>query len=245
MSTTVVAFALSLLAGPAHYVLIFATQDTPAGVRPRLRSVHSFATWVQVVDGAVIEEFTISWIGRGTELWRPPHTGRNLTLAESIADARRHRWRVTLLGPYRVTPEAYQSAHRQYLRLRDGERTNRVRYAMLDNVSWLILSEPACHCVHALTDVTGTRIRTGARVGVAASEFVVQEYIRRGLIVGREAEDEWVWDAIRPDNVIVARRSGPPIPTAIGSEPSLPVSSEAELTPAGILAPARQSPQDR
>lgn len=221
--------ALSLLGypGPTHYVLVFAHQDTSAHQRPSLRSVHSFATWVRVENQVVEEAFTISWTGRGTELWRPPHAGRNLSLAETIAEARQKGYHVSMWGPYRVTPQAFQSARRQFERLVDGERTMRVRYAMLDHLAWPMGGTPSFHCVHALTDIAGERIRTGALCGVRASEFIVQEYSERGLILGFESEAEWIWEAIRPADAVVSRRGeSRPTSPSLDAKPTSPKDSD-------------------
>jgi len=120
---------------------------------------------------------------------------------------------VTMWGPYGVAPEAFAAARRQFERLDAAERTGLVKYKLLDRQTRSSEKRPAFHCVHALTDITGEPIATGAAMGVAASELIVQAYARRGWIAPTESEAEWVWDAVRPSDYAVSRRGRFPIGT--------------------------------
>lgn len=232
------AASATLFADRSYFVMVFAHQDAPDGRRPSLRSIHSFAHWVAVDGREISEEFTISWVAaRGMRVWAGPQAGRNQSLGEAMDEAQRRGWRVTMWGPYGVAPEAFAAARKQFERLEAAERTGRVKYKLLDRQTRGSEKRPAFHCVHALTDIAGERVVTGAAAGVAASELIVQAYARRGWIVPSDSAAEWIWESVRPTEYAVARRGATPLRTtaARGRLAEIDDEGEAQAGAAVIL----------
>lgn len=198
--------AVGLWVGQEHYLLLFAHQDAPYGERPDPHTAHSFAAWVEVDDGRIVDEFTISWTGvHGVQFLRGPQPPRSLTLEQSLARAQRRGLPVTMWGPFRVTHACFMKARCAYMRLREGERTGRILYNVLD---WKTRSErrpQAINCIHVLTDVAQPGIRTGSRYGVRATEFILDVYFRCGFVVGEDPAAEWIWEALRGDYAVCRR----------------------------------------
>lgn len=215
MAKMALLLASCLFGGESHYVFVFAHQDAPAGVRPDPHNSHSFACWTRVVDERIVERFNISWTGiHGVRFLRGAQPGRNLDLEATLLRARTRHLCVSMWGPYLVDPKAFERARWQYERLELGSRTGNVRYNVVDNISRSIGSRPSINCIHVLTDLCGDPVRTGGKHGIAASEFIVQEFYRRGVIQGLQPRAEWIWDAIRPESAEVAWRNAN-IPTIL------------------------------
>lgn len=213
MPLAVTVLAASLIGADAHYVLVFAHQDTPVGVRPDPRKSHSFACWIRVADGQIAEEFNISWTGvYGVRFLKGAQPGRNLSLEQTLERARRRGVCVSMWGPFLVCPNAFDRARRQYERLEWGERTGGVQYNVLDAVSRSFDRRPAINCIHVLSDLTGQRLRTGGKYGVTASELIVESYHKYGVTLGRDPAAEWIWEAIRPAETQVTWRTTSKVP---------------------------------
>lgn len=234
--------AANLMSARLHYVMIFAHQDTPAGKRPSLRSVHSFASWAEVEGRDVKDQFTVSWVGvHGVRALGGSQPGRNLSLEETLREARCHGWRVSMFGPYRVTEDAFASAKRQFERLEWAEATRQVQYRLLDRLTWRSAASPSFHCVHALVDITGVKERTGSIAGVTASEFIVQTFLRHGLIMGSDPHADWVWSKLQPQGYEVARRTTAvsrfaETTTEIAEQPTMSPGDPTLLVPVGAAA---------
>jgi hypothetical protein len=222
--------AVGFWGGQEHYLLLFAHQDAPYGERPDPHTAHSFATWIEVDEGRIVEAFTISWTGvHGVKFLRGPQPPRSLTLEQSLARAQRRGLPVTMWGPFRVTHTCFTKARCAHQRLIEGERTGSVLYNVLD---WKTRSErrpQAINCIHVLTDVARPGLRTGSRCGIRATEFILDAYLQCGFVLGEDPSAEWVWEALG-GGFAVRRRTRVVAPFE-GQAPSPAASASSDVAP--------------
>src|SRR6516165_1298634 len=103
----------SARASERYYVLIFGSQSHPK----LLRYTHTWATFVRAVgdesnpDGCALYQHTISWLPQtlNVRVWSPiPEPGVNLDLYQTLQAVSAHNERVTLWGPFVITPDIYE-----------------------------------------------------------------------------------------------------------------------------------------
>jgi len=116
---------------------------------------------------------TISWLpSSGNVHIFGAERGRNFSLAQTMAIARRGGREVKWWGPYEITPALYRSGLKRIQLLRSG----RVTYSMLG------AAPGSMNCIDAAGNLTHAPLNTGLLWGFAASSEVVHHfspYIKR------------------------------------------------------------------
>jgi hypothetical protein len=193
--------ASSAEADERYYVLVFGSQSHPK----LLKYTHTWATFIRAVgDGSnpdrwTISQHTISWLPQTLEVrvWSPrPEPGVSLDLYQSLQAVSAHNERVTLWGPFVITPEIYERSLRVYQILNSGA----VRYRAISNASDLLVSD-CIHAVAAVDPVFGRSHYPLIRIGDPASRFIARE------IVVRSFEDRGI-DQAAFDNTWLIPRLG-------------------------------------
>jgi len=179
--------ALAALIGPAgaaeaaeHYFgLVFGSQSHPK----RLRDTHTWATFVRAVGegpdpgGYQLFVHTISWLPRTLEVkvWRPwPEPGVNLDLDATLRTVLAGDQRVTLWGPFLITPEVYWRS----LRVKHVLESGAAEYRAISTRYDLLVAD-CIHAVAAADPVFGRDHYPLIRVGVPASRFLAREVMVR------------------------------------------------------------------
>jgi hypothetical protein len=199
--------SVGLVGDHSYYLIMFAHQDTSNENYIPAKGSHSFATWVEAdEDHNICEVFTISWVGEhGVKFWEFRQKSHNRDLLESLEVARRRCLTVTMWGPYRISECFYRQAKKHYDYLVCSEATQCNRYAVLDAALRLRTTERSFNCIHALTDVCGHYIVTAGRHGNRASKHILEEYRKKFRFGSHCCEDDWVWEAVRPEGFCVHR----------------------------------------
>ena len=162
------------------YVLIFGSQSQPK----QLRYTHTWATFIRAVgegpdpNGYTLDHHTISWLPQSLEVrvWSPfPEPGVNLDLYESLRAVATTDQRVTMWGPFVITPDIYQRS----LRIRDILASGAVRYRAISTPRNLLISD-CIHAVAAVDPVFGRGHYPLIRIGDPASRFPAREIVVRG-----------------------------------------------------------------
>lgn len=183
-----------------HYVMVFSWQDVPDGFAPTPRLSHSFATFVQVSDEKIDEEFTISWVAPyGVRILAPPEPGQNWSLQETLTRASEDGLKVMAWGPYRVSDAGYEKAKSRYFALERAESNQSILYKAVDRRSRRFDVQPAINCIHALSDLANPNLATGNICGNDASRIIVDEFVKAGIIMGDDHEAEWIRKKILAD----------------------------------------------
>jgi hypothetical protein len=168
-------------AGERYYVLIFGSQSHPK----LLKYTHTWATFVRAVDdpsnpeGCALYQHTISWLPQTLEVrvWSPfPEPGVNLDLYQTLQAVSMHNERVTLWGPFVITPEIYARSLRIYQIVNSGA----VRYRAIDTAADLLISD-CIHAVAAVDPVFGRGHYPLIRIGDPASRFIAREIVVRSI----------------------------------------------------------------
>jgi hypothetical protein len=191
---------------PHYYMIVFGAQDRPDPRRQpqsflsRLRvfknahdlkvaasGSHTFATFLHVEDGRVVDEKTISWMP-DQKYFGPGHTmpedsivpGHNYSLDETL-ELMRGRKLVTV-GPYEITKEFFDKASDR-ARFLDRGRTGYAKSVQGANPKLrqrALENRPggAIDGVMAVSDIAG-RFNTGD-LGFAACREVMNYFVRSG-----------------------------------------------------------------
>lgn len=163
-----------------YYVLIFGSQSQPK----QLRYTHTWATFIRAVgegqdpSGATLYHHTISWLPQTLEVrvWAPfPEPGVNLDLYETLGAVAASDQRVTMWGPFVITPDIYQRSHQ----IRDILASGAVRYRAISTSRNLLISD-CIHAVAAVDPVFGRGHYPLIRIGEPASRFLAREIVVRG-----------------------------------------------------------------
>jgi hypothetical protein len=171
----------TVAAAERYYVLIFGSQSQPK----QLRHTHTWATFVRAVgEGTDPDEFalythSISWLPRTLEVrvWSPfPEPGVNLDLYQTLDAVYSHNERVTLWGPFVITPDLYERSLRIYHILHSGG----VQYRAISTSSNLLISD-CIHAVAAVDPIFGRGHYPLIRIGDPASRFLAREIMVRSV----------------------------------------------------------------
>jgi hypothetical protein len=174
-------WASSARASERYYVLIFGSQSHPK----LLKYTHTWATFVRAVgdasnpDGCTLYQHTISWLPQTLEVrvWSPfPEPGVNLDLYQTLQAVSAHNERVTLWGPFVITPEIYARSLQIYRIVNSGA----VRYRAISTASNLLVSD-CIHAVAAVDPVFGRGHYPLIRIGDPASRFLAREVVVRSI----------------------------------------------------------------
>jgi len=184
------------------YVIVFAYQQLP--IKPHL--AHSFATFIKVSEsagGCEVESDTVSWLPEKLKVrvFSPrSESGRNLTLEESLAEARKHHAQVSYWGPYEIDRELYQRGIERAQMLRAGK----VKYRAVDI---FVRAGKVFNCVHAIGDILdeGWPLRVmPSRWGISASSQVLSRY--RPYLVDPETTHDWLLPCLNLDPTTMQKR---------------------------------------
>lgn len=195
--------------GERCFVLIWASQRVPRTARYS----HTFVTVVRAaarVPGSVeiLEVHTISWLPATLDI-RPlavrPEPGVNLTLAETLAYARRNGERVSLWGPF----ECRTSFYRRFLVQKHFLETSGIGYQCVDNIGEAARTGNGCNCIHAIADADPEFGRDNYPLiwfGDPASEHIANRLRNRGSILYPEIEHDEVLEAVELCGCPIRRR---------------------------------------
>src|SRR5262245_52623636 len=186
-------------AGEDYYLLMFGSQSVP--VIPSY--THTSATFVRVCwpgngpcpVNATLEAHTISWMPANLII-RPyallPEPGHNFDLHQTLRWCQSNRMRISLWGPYRISPELYALALEQQADL----ESSAVRYKAVDSGRD---TGRVSNCIHAVANViTGPRARFFLPgFGETASYVVLQSF--QPYILDRSTPYFWVSSAVGLD----------------------------------------------
>jgi hypothetical protein len=198
-----VLLARPVAAGETCYMVVLSSQRPEANL-PRYS--HSFAAFVRVNECrgvSWLESFTISWLpvrGAVQFIALLPEPGRNFGLHETIRLVQAECERVSLWGPYQITPELYRRALQQKAHLESGA----VSYKAVDT-GW-----PAArvsNCIHAVADIAADepplRIASPGW-GDPASYYIVLHLLPE--IINPRMEHDWVLDVLGLRDCSLLRR---------------------------------------
>jgi hypothetical protein len=174
-------FAPAAEANDRYFVLIFGSQSHPK----LLRYTHTWATFVRAVgdesnpDGCALYQHTISWLPQtlNVRVWSPvPEPGVNLALYQTLQVVSARNERVTLWGPFVITPDIYERSLRVYQIVNSGA----VRYRAISTTYDLLVSD-CIHAVAAVDPIFGRSNYPLIRIGDPASRFIAREIVVRSL----------------------------------------------------------------
>jgi hypothetical protein len=192
-----------------YYALIWASQRVP---RTPPYS-HTFATVVHTAEPGpgqvkVLDVNTISWLPATLDirtLARRPEPGVNLTLAETLAYARRNGERVSLWGPF----ELRASSYKRFLVQKHFLETSGIGYQCDDNMGEAARTGDGCDCIHAITDAD-PRFGRGSYpllwFGDPASEHLADVLRDRGALLNPDVEHDEVLGLLGLGDYPIRRR---------------------------------------
>jgi hypothetical protein len=232
--------SLLALGQPEHehyYILIFGSQSSP-----RIpRYTHTWATVVKTTElpgtpPQVVEVHTISWYP-ATLVVRPyrlrVERGVNLDLCTTIAEALRHKERISLWGPY----ETWQGLYQRFVTQEAWLDSGCLGYQCTDEFGEAAHEGNGSNCFHALSDMDPQFDRRQYPLlfyGDAASENIVRQLFGRPILIRPHETHCWLLPAIGIDQYpIVCRQYCGPTrefsPDAIQEELANPTSSRKLL----------------
>ena len=119
------------------------------------------------------------WLPQTLEVrvWSPlPEPGVNLDLYQTLDAVSAHGERVTLWGPFVITPDIYERSLQVYHILQSGV----VQYRAISTASNLLISD-CIHAVAAVDPVFGRGHYPLIRIGDPASRFLAREIVVRSV----------------------------------------------------------------
>jgi hypothetical protein len=181
MAIVLSAASADAAAAERYYVLVFGSQSHPK----LLRYTHTWATFVRAVgegddpSGWDLYQHTISWLPQTLEVrvWNPfPEPGINLDLYQTLGAVAAHNERVTLWGPFVITPDIYEQSLRIYQIVQSGIP----QYRAISTSSDLLISD-CIHAVAAVDPIFGRDHYPLVRIGNPASRFIAREIVVRSI----------------------------------------------------------------
>lgn len=175
-----------------YYVLVFGSQSHPK----QLRYTHTWATFVHAQgtgldpDNYTIEAHTISWLPESlnVRVWAlRPEPGVNLDLEQTLAYVLQNGESVTLWGPFRVDPRAWERS----LFVRRVIDSGIPRYRAISTAYDLTISD----CIHAVAAVDpefGREHYPLIRVGKPASRYIAREIVTRSGFDQYANDNAWL-----------------------------------------------------
>jgi hypothetical protein len=190
------------------FLIVFGSQTC----LKRARRTHTWATLVRVRQQpgqpSAIDEITISWLP-ATLVIHPlsfhVEKGMNGGLHETIEYALANREEVSQWGPYECRPRLYYRSLVQKAYLESGE----IGYQCIDTLGEAARNGNGCDCIHAITDQDPLFSRNRyplRRFGNTASEFIVKEMWRRGLLIQPEQTHDWLNSVLELDRYPITHR---------------------------------------
>jgi hypothetical protein len=176
------------------YLIVFGSQT----ILTRPRWTHTWASVVrarqQLGQQAAIDQITISWLPATLHIHPLSfhvEKGVNLDLHETMEYALANKEEVSQWGPYECRPRLYYRSGVQKGYLESGE----IGYQCIDDLGEAARNGNGCDCIHAFADQDPlfSRYRYPLRrFGDKASEFIVKEMWRRGLLIQPEQTHDWL-----------------------------------------------------
>lgn len=161
-----------LIAGQAqaadYYVVVWSSEPLLGQLRPRI--THTFAAWVKVEDGKIVDKVEINWSKREV------HTPIAHTIEETRAVKHYlRRWVLATDAIFFEATRAYKPAIRGYRMVSPRGRPH------------------VTNCIHAVSDAAGP-LKTGLHSGISAGQMVVDHFVAKQR--GTLSTAYWVADAI-------------------------------------------------
>jgi hypothetical protein len=176
------------------------------------RWTHTWASLVRVRQQPgqqpAIDQIAISWLPATLDIHPLSfhvEKGVNVDLHETIEYALAHKEEVSQWGPYECRPRLYYRSLEQKGYLESGE----IGYQCIDDIGEAARKGNGCDCIHALTDQDPLFRRNRyplRRFGNRASEFVVKEMWRRGLLIQPEQTHDWLNEVLGLDRYPIKHR---------------------------------------
>jgi hypothetical protein len=202
--------AMTAAPGERFLIIVFGSQSVPK----RAKFTHTWATMVRVTGAdtdapAIAEEVTISWMPATLDI-RPlamrPEPGTNLSLHDTFRDVLRHDERVSVWGPYEVSPGFFYRFKVQKEFLESGQ----IGYQCVDTIGEAARQGNGCCCIHAITDMDPIFDRGGYPLimyGEAASGHIVHELHTRPILIDPHREHPRLLTALGLDQYPLVRRT--------------------------------------
>jgi hypothetical protein len=203
------AAAITAPPGERYFLLIFGSQSTPK--QPKY--THSWACVAKVTGcggpGApTVDEHTISWMPASLDI-QPlsfcVEPGVNLALHFTIEEMLRHDQRVSVWGPYEVSPGFFYRFNVQKGFMESG----RIGYQCIDSVGEAGRTGHGCDCIHAITDMDPQFDRNEYPLtyfGESASRNIVRQVQTRPIIICPDADHSWLLPLLGLDKYPIKRR---------------------------------------
>jgi hypothetical protein len=142
---------------------------------------HVWGTFVQMHDGKLVKDVTISWAPQGGwNVLDRKKPGYNMSLSESMSLSGKHA--TCVWGPFVISEDTFKKADVIY--------HTSGNYKMMD-----ALSNNAENCIHHLSKVSGKRLITHVRYGKYAASAIYKHYCREGMVV-RTVQGDMILEAI-------------------------------------------------
>jgi hypothetical protein len=167
-------FVISSFASAAeHYCVLFSHN----GRKSKPGESHTFATFVEVSNGKLTQQYTISWGPIGEwKIFDGKVPGHNRSLKTSIEVPLSKDWQVCMWGPYKMTPSYFEKAKQRYKDLHDGLYS----YKAIDSRARKNEQKPGVNCIHAVSDIGGF-IKTEGHYGDSATGIVAEAWKDRKI----------------------------------------------------------------
>ena len=185
------------------------------------RKAHTFAAYFRV-NGEGARMRTISWLPADyaktlrTSVSGGPVPGRNFSLDETLELASAAGVRVTVWGPYEVTPRLYHIALARAAELESG------RYRFVANDKGYRERGVAINCMHAVSDLSGEHESYGGVFGTGLGMWGIPG-TRHVLDFYRHHGTRWMMEPVEPGHYCDARRWTAETPQYLAdSEPADP-----------------------
>jgi hypothetical protein len=190
------------------YLIVFGSQSAPK----RARWTHTWATLVRVRQQpgqeCALDQVTISWLPATLDI-HPlrfrVEEGANVGLHETIEYALANKEEVSEWGPYECRPRLYYRSAIQKEYMESGQ----IGYQCIDDLGEAARKGNGCDCIHAISDQDPLFNRGRyplRRFGNRASEFVVKEMWRRGILIEPEQTHDWLNRALGLDKYPITHR---------------------------------------
>jgi len=201
--------ALPVPPNERYYVIVFGSQSSPK--LPKL--THTWATAVRLtwIDGQAepaVETHTISWMPATLSIRTLSHSvepGVNLNMYDSIRIMQEKGERVSMWGPY----EMRYSTFYRFLVQKAFMDSGAVGYQCVDKWGEAGRCGNGCNCIHSITDMDPEFDRSNyplRKNGDDASENIVEQLARRGVLPNGPTEQWWVKSRLGLDGCGIVQR---------------------------------------
>lgn len=168
-----------LLAINSDYYVTFYSYEGQYNLKglPNPAESHTFAKFIDKCSGETVE---ISWCPADKNIWGGPKKGSNLTIKDTITEAKTNNWKIHNHGTYKIPERVFLEAKKQKEYLESG----RIKYSLISQ------SAVSKNCIHAISDITGFKLKTNNLRGYKATEEVIRHFKKTNCIFG-ERSQKW------------------------------------------------------